>query len=61
MVYFLKIFLVIFFRSCQVGNSLTNEQEVTNESSINPADILIGHFYRWISSPHSKLYDPGIF
>lgn len=37
--------------SCDVGkNSLQN-----SESS---ADLFIAHFYRWVSNPHSRLYDP---
>lgn len=28
--------------------------------SVVPTDVLLTHFMRWISSPHSKLYDPSV-
>jgi DNA polymerase epsilon subunit 1 len=38
-------------RSCTLGES---------NSENDPADNLLAHFYRWMSSAHSKLYDPSL-
>ncbi len=58
-------------RSCQIASSLNGEGEedgnsdtidsnsnATANPNLSTPDMLLGHFYRWISSPHSKLYDP---
>ena len=41
--------------SSHVGATMTDDQ-LDN----SPAAILLGHFYRWISDPNSKLYDPSL-
>jgi DNA polymerase epsilon subunit 1 len=45
--------------SCNIGESFSDDNQ-TESADNSPAAILLGHFYRWISNPHSKLYDPSL-
>lgn len=42
--------------SSHVGASIQSDDDTTE----SPAAILLGHFYRWLSDPSSKLYDPAL-
>lgn len=42
--------------SCDVGKTSIQ----MNENSLSSADLFIAHFYRWVSNPHSRLYDPSL-